>query len=145
DDNLNKISFSDYYLFDTDVSQNQILINGIAKAKDSSKTLISAFKSTIPQENLIGKVTPLDSDYFMSFTFDNFKVFSDNLERIQERDTIIETSIFDNASEIGVIKKNGSQALVVHSIDDMATQDAISYQNAVENFRDININEFGEP
>src|SRR5690606_20385573 len=46
---------------------------------------------------------------------------------------------------IGVIKKNGSQALVVHSIDDMATQDAISYQNAVENFRDININEFGEP
>lgn len=145
DDDLKKVSFSDYYLLDADVSQNQILINGITKAKDSSKTLITAFKNTIPQENLVGKVTPFDADYFMSFTFDNFKTFSNNLEHIQKRDTIIETSIFDNASEIGLIKKNSSQALVIHSIDDMATQDAISYQNAIENFRDININTFGEP
>lgn len=145
DDDLNKTSFSDYYLLDADVSQNQILINGITKAKDSSKTLITAFKNTIPQENLIGKVTPFDADYFMSFTFNDFKTFYANLERIQKRDTIIETSIFDNASEIGVIKKSGEQALVVHSIDDMATQYAISYQNAIENFRDININTFGEP
>lgn len=145
DENLNKIPFSDYYLFDTDVSQNQILINGIIKAKDSSKTLITAFKNTIPQENLVGKVTPFDADYFMSFTFDDFKIFSDNLKNIQKRDAIIETAMFDNASEIGLIKKNDSQALVIHSIDDIATQDAISYQNAIENFRDVNINTFEEP
>lgn len=145
DEDLNKNPFSDYYLFDADVSQNQIRISGITKATDSSKTLITAFKKTIPQENLVGKVTPFDADYFMSFTFDDFKTFSENLERIKKRDTIIETTIFDNASEIGLIKKNGLQALVIHSIDDMATQDAISYQNAIENFRDININTFGEP
>jgi hypothetical protein len=145
DEDLNKTPFSDYYLFDTDVSQNQIRISGIAKATDSSKNLINVFKKTIPQENLVGKVTPFDADYFMSFTFDDFKTFSENLERIKKRDTIIETAIFDNASEIGLIKKNGMQAVVIHSIDDMATQDAISYQNAIENFRDININTFGEP
>src|SRR5690606_17398073 len=76
DENLSKTSFSDYYLFDTDVSQNLIIINGITKAKGSSKTLITAFKNTIPQENLVGKVTPFDADYFMSFTFDDFKTFS---------------------------------------------------------------------
>lgn len=145
DQELNTISFSDYYLFDTDVAQNQINISGITKAKDSSKTLITVFKNTIPQENLVAKVTPFDADYFMSFTFDNFKTFSDNLNRIKKRDTIIETTLFDNAAEIGLINKNGSQALVIHSIDDMATQDAISYQNTIENFRDISINAFGEP
>src|SRR5690606_37899427 len=84
DQELNTISFSDYYLFDTDVSQNQINISGITKAKDSSKTLITVFKNTIPQENFVAKVTPFDADFFMSFTFDNFKTFSDNLNRIKK-------------------------------------------------------------
>lgn len=142
---LNNTAFSDYVSFDIDVSQKQLLISGIAKAADSSKNLINAFKHTIPQENLTGKVAPFDADYFLSFTFDNFKTFSDNLNLIKERDSIIETSVFDNVSEIGIIKKNNQQAVALYSIDDTATHDAISYQNAVETFRDININSFGEP
>lgn len=142
---LNKASLSNYYLLDTDISQDQMLISGITKATDSSKSLINSFKNTIPQENLIAKVSPVDVDNFISFTFDNYKTFQENLSAFKTQDSLTKTAIFDNASEIGVLKRNQSQAVIIHSIDALSTQETIASQPLIETYREIAIHTFENP
>src|SRR5690606_10638279 len=44
-------TFSNYTALDADVEQNQIFINGITQATDSTKSFINVFKNSIPQVN----------------------------------------------------------------------------------------------
>src|SRR5690606_28878809 len=76
DDVLPLKTFTNYMALDVDINQNQLYINGITQSVDSLST-ITIFKNTVPQENQLQNITPLNSDGFMSFTFNNFE----NLER----------------------------------------------------------------
>ena len=50
---INAIKFSKHTIIEGDISQNSILLNGITKANDSTKSFINIFKNTIPQENKV--------------------------------------------------------------------------------------------
>jgi len=146
-DSINSESFTNYISVDADISQNEILFNGITKATDSSESLINVFKNTIPQKNELATVTPSNSDGFLSFTFNNFNDFNQNLSRFNKQDSIVSTTtLFDNIIEVGVIYKETEIAVVLNSIDVISTNDALlSEKSLVESFRQINIYNFSDP
>ena len=146
EDRLSLKSFTNHIAVDIDISQNEIFINGITKANDSTKSLINIFKNTIPQENLIQNVVPSNSDGFMSFTFDNYKTFETNLNKLATKDSINNTTpLFDNIVETGIIYEGENSAVVLYSIDVISTKDALlSEQNKVESYRQIDLFEFSK-
>jgi len=145
-EDLNFKSFTDYTAFDADISQDEILLNGITKAKDSLK-LINIFKNTIPQENQLAQIAPNNCDGFISFTFDNFSVFKNNLDLFNSKtDSTTTNPLFDNIVEVGIIKQDNNQNIVLNSIDIIATKDAlVGEENKVEEYRQVTINNFSNP
>lgn len=139
-------NFSNYFAIDADISQDEIVINGITKALDSSKSFINIFKNTVPQENQIQNITPSNSDGFLSFTFNDFVNFNNNLVQFNKKDTIASTVIFDNITEIGVIYEDKNKAVVLNSIDIIATKDALlSELNIIDTYRQVDIFSFSKP
>jgi len=145
-DSLNLNTFTNYIAIDADISQDDIIVNGITKATDSTKSLINIFKNTIPQENSIQNITPSNSDGFMSFTFDNFNLFETNLFNFNKKDSIAKNTLFDNIIEVGIIYEDEKRAIVLNSLDAIATKDALlGEQNTIETFRQIDIYSFSKP
>lgn len=141
--------FANYISFDTDVSQNAIELNGIAKSTDSTKSFINCFKHTIPQENRAAVITPSNADSFLSVTFDDFEVFNNNLKAFKLSDSLQEnndTSLFENINEIITINSGSNQTIALHSIDNIATKDALaSEQQKVETYRGVTLFKFSKP
>ncbi|HLT33196.1 MAG TPA: hypothetical protein VKZ98_05345 [Aquaticitalea sp.] len=138
-DGIGKVQVSNYLLLDADLSQDQLLFNGITKALDSSQSLINVFKNTIPQENQLPKLCPSDADGFLTFTFNNYRTFNENLQKFRKEKAPSPTSLFDTASEIGVIYRGDEQAVIVHTLDAVAMGDLLLTQNALETYRDVDI------
>lgn len=146
EDALRFKSFSNHFAVDTDISQDEILINGITKASDSSKSLINIFKGNIPQENQIQKITPSNSDGLLSFTFNDIHVFRTNLLKFNKKDSIPATTLFDNLAEIGVIYHGDKRAVVLNAIDILATKEALlSELNTLGTYRQVQIFNFSKP
>ncbi|MFD1615567.1 ribonuclease HII [Gelatiniphilus marinus] len=146
EDSISFENFSNYFAIDANVSQDEILINGITKATDSTKSLINIFKDNIPQENHIQNITPSNSDGFMSFTFNDFNAFEANLSKFNKKDSIASTTLFDNITEIGTIYEDEKRAVILNSIDVIATKDALlSELNIIDTYRQIEIFGFSKP
>ncbi|OEK08990.1 ribonuclease HII [Flavivirga aquatica] len=147
EDSLSLKSFTNYIVTDVDISQNNIFINGITKATDSTKSLINIFKNTIPQENQVQNITPSNSDGFMSFTSNDFKTIETNLIKYNSQDSITITSpLFNDITEIGVIYEDKNRAIVLNSIDLIATKDALAgEQNVIDTYREIKIYDYSQP
>lgn len=148
EDSITLNSFTEYTAIDVEMNQGDVIINGITSSKDSTKRLINIFKNTIPQENQIQNITPSNSDGFMSFTFNNFKDFEINLAKYRLKDILINTTttLFNNIHEVGVIYEANNKAVVLNSLDIIATEDAlISQQNKIDSYRQIDIFSFSNP
>lgn len=140
-------TFSNYMALDADVGQNQVLLHGITQALDSSKSFINVFKNLVPQENKIQDITPLTSDGFLSFTYNNFKNFEANLNKFNKKDSLATgTSLFDNISEVGVIYEGDNRSIALNSLDIIATKDQLlSELSLMENYREVEIYSFSKP
>lgn len=145
-DSLPYNKLTDYMALDIDMHQNKIMFNGIAKASDSTQSLINVFKHTIPQENQIQRIAPSNSDGYMSFTFNDFKALNNNLLQYNHKDSIVDsTDLFNAIIEVGVIYENKNEAVVLNSIDVIATNDAlIAEQTKVDSYRQIDIFSFSK-
>ena len=143
---LNTKAFTNHLVFDADVTQDQILLNGISKATDSTKSLLNIFSNTTPNENELALVTPNNSDGFLSFTFNDFEVFSENLNAFNKKPTTEQNvSLFDNITEIGVIY-NDANAIVLNSIDTQVTQKTLQeYSSVLNSYRNITIYKYNQP
>ncbi|MDO6761340.1 ribonuclease HII [Tamlana sp. 2_MG-2023] len=139
--------FSEYLALDIELNQNSIQFNGISKANDSTKSLINAFKGTVPQENQIQHITPSNSDGFLSMTFDNFKTFEANIRQFQQKDSLTnETTLFNDVIEVGVIYEDDNRAIVLNSLDVIATNDALLGEQSInDNYREVDIYDFSQP
>ncbi|MBQ0786503.1 MAG: ribonuclease HII [Oceanihabitans sp.] len=139
-------TFTNYTLVDADINQDAIILNGITKATDSTKSLINIFKNTIAQENRTASLAPSNADGFMSFTFNDFTVLNENLKQFRSTDSLTpETTLFDNIVEVGIIYEGKNQAILLNSLDVIATKDALlNDQNLVETYRQIDIYSFSE-
>ncbi|MCL5128999.1 ribonuclease HII [Algibacter sp. L4_22] len=147
EDSIKLKTFTNYLALDTELSQNSLYFNGITKATDSTKSLINAFKNTVPQVNQIQDITPSNIDAFISFSFNDFKVFKNNLALFRKQDSIItSTPLFDEVNEVGVIYEEKNRAIILNSSDIIATKDALlAEQNITETYRDVSIYNFSNP
>ncbi len=134
-------NFTNYFVFDVDANQNEIILNGVTKATDSLKSVINVFKNTIPQENKMQTITPANSDGFMSITFDNFNTFKTNLNIHHKSDsTSVSNELFNDVIEVGVIYQGKEQAIVLNSLDIIATKDVLSSNKTIiDTYREIDI------
>ena len=136
---LNTSQISNYLLLDADISQNDIILNGITKASDSTKSLINVFKNSIPQENKIASVIPFDSDYFLSFTFNDLKLFENQLLKHRtSTSSVPELQPFQTIIEAGYVEKDNQRAIILQSIDATSTLESMS-QNSNSTFRSVDI------
>ena len=147
EDSLKLKTFTNYTALDVELNQNEINLNGITKAIDSTKSFINVFKNTIPQVNETQNVTPSNSDGFLSFTFNDFNELEKNFKLFRNQDSIItSTKLFENINEIGVIYEDSNRAIVLNSSDIIATKDALlAEQNTTETYRDVSIYNFSTP
>ena len=132
---------------DVELNQDYIYFNGITKADDSTKSLINIFKNTVPQENQTFQIVPSNSDGFMSFTFDDFKTFEINLAKFNNKDSIVNSStLFNDITELGVIYQGEKRAIIINSLDVIATGDALlNEQSLVSSYRGVDLFSFSEP
>ncbi len=144
-DALNQAQLTNYMLLDADLSQDQMVFNGIVKAAGSSKSLINVFNNTVPQENRLSKICPPNADGFLSFTFNNYTTFNDNLSKFNNHKVETSSMLFETATELGVIYRGNDQAIIISSLDASALSDLLLTQNALETFRDIDIFPFDNP
>ena len=147
EDSLSLNTFTEYIAIDVELNQNNINFSGITKATDSTDSLINVFRNTIPQVNQTQNITPSNSDGFMSFTFDDFEVFNTNLLKFNKKDSVAHSSsLFNEIVEVGVIYEDKNRAVVLNSIDVIATSDALlSEQTRTDTYREINIYNFSKP
>ena len=145
DKTLNASQFSNYLLLDGDISQNDVFLNGLTKASDSTKSLINIFKNTIPQENKIAQIIPFDSDYFLSFTFNDLKLFEEQLSKHRDSNSFAEElQPFETIIEAGFFEKDTNRAIILQSIDAQTTQEQFS-QNKNSTFRSVDIYAWENP
>lgn len=133
--------------FDADIYQDEIILSGVTQAKDSSRSLITAFKNTVPQENQLAKIAPNNCDGFLSFTFNDFSVFNKQLKAFRKDTLKTQTNaLFKNVIEVGLIHLTKNKAIVLHSLDIIETKEAlIAEQTLAEKYRQINIYNFSKP
>lgn len=145
-DSLFASRFTHYSAFDTEISQDHILLNGITMANDSTNSLINIFKNTKPQDTQIAKIAPSNFDYLMSFTFDSFTTFKSNLDACNAKKSTSTTALFDNIVEVGVITESDNTTVVLNSIDIIETKDAlVTSETEAEEYRQITIYKFDAP
>jgi hypothetical protein len=146
DDKLPLKTFTKYIAVDIDINQNQLLFNGITQSLDSLHA-INIFKNTIPQENQLQHITPYTSDGFMSFTFNDFDNLNTNLGTSTKTDSVARlTALFDNIMEVGVIYEANNRAVVLNSLDIIATKEVLLGElNTLETFRETDIFNFSQP
>ena len=152
-DSIKTSDFSDFMLLDGVVSQDNIQLNGITKASDSIKSFINVFRGNQPQENQIAKITPSNADGFLSFTFDNYNMLLSNINKFKREknysvidSTLIDDPLFGNVVEIGIVFEGKKHAVVLNSLDEAVTNDALlAYRDVVESYRNIDILSFEKP
>ncbi|MFS4483886.1 ribonuclease HII [Hyunsoonleella sp. 2307UL5-6] len=144
---LKSTHLTDFITLDVELSQDAIFFDGIAKSLDLSTKVIDIFKNTIPQEHKIQHITPGNSDGYLSFTFDDFNIIHKNISVFHNKDsTSIDETLFNSIIEIGVIYEDDKRAVVLNSIDAIATQEALlSEQNIIDTYRNISLFEFSKP
>lgn len=141
--------FANWASMDADISQDKITINGITTAKDSPPTIIDLFRNTLPQQNHIAGIAPGNSDGIYAFTYDDFAQLKQNIDDYNRAKgnefTAVKDSIFHEIDEIGVIYKNESKAISMHSKDvDAVLGFLVGDRSVNKEYRNTPIYAFGQ-
>ena len=141
--------FGDWTLMDFNASPDQLSFGAVSKSSDTLIKFIDIFKNTVPQENKLPEITPLDSRNLMSLTYDDFNILRKNLAVYNETlvDSVVNYEILETFSEIGKITlTTNEEVLIAYSIDALNTNELLhSNENIVNTFRNIDIYKFENP
>ncbi|UZO81034.1 hypothetical protein NBT05_00820 [Aquimarina sp. ERC-38] len=135
-------NFSNWISTDLSMTQQSLVIDGIATEKDSIINTLNLFKGTIPNENSISQVAPVETTFLTSFTYDDYLKFKSNLSLYQDRDIQNFSEEFDelmsSISEFGEITVDQNTVVVLKSMD---TTNALSLLKGtkVNTYRDYPI------
>lgn len=144
----NTHAFANWVTMDAEITPDQINLNGVSIANDTTPRLINVFKNTIPQENKIQYVTPESSDGFISFTYNDFETIYNHIAEFNQQtiDTTANNELLETITEVGEIYMNNKTVVVLKSIDAFSTKEALSdQQNVLSSFRNVEIMAFDNP
>ena len=137
--------FGDWIVLDAHVSQNQINFNAISASNDTISNFTKIFEHTLPQENNLTNITPINNRGVSSLTYDDYNTIQNNLSKFtQTTDSILNTDFLETFSEIGVVILKGNQeVLIANSIDASSSLEIMEgKENQVSTYRNIDIYSF---
>lgn len=106
--------FSSWVSLDFTANSDEVNLNGVAMAPDSTKNFINLFKGTSPLTNKTPLYAPLSAQAILSYTFDDYQVFAKNqntyLDRVKKSD-----SLFNTVEEVGLIYLNNEKVVLLKS------------------------------
>ena len=140
-------NFANKMVLDTDISEDQIRINGISVSNDTLPKLTSIFNNSIPQENTLQHIVPNDADGYLGFTFNDFQTIKNNILNYKNivTDSLFNPELFQTINEAGEIYHSVGSILVLKSIDASATQEALrDHQNNASSFRGISVFDYSD-
>ena len=143
-----QFDFASWAALDIEILPDAILATGVVLAKDSIPQLISVFKGLQPQRNDIAKITPTNALTVVSFTFNDFDLFSENLQNFRgiKNTNLEEAALFEGISEVSKITLPEGNVMVIKSIDPELTHNALeNFSNPKELFKNIQIYNFNKP
>lgn len=132
---------SNFTILDFGHTDKSLSYNGILISKDSSTNHLDSFKNTIPQKTNTLSIAPSNTGSLISITYDDFSVFNKNLSLINNITLENSESFLNFTNEIALI----DNALLLHTLDPNLILESIEDKSNIENFRAIDIYEFGKP
>ncbi len=141
-------NFGSYAAMDVEILPDALTASGVVLANDSVPQLVSVFKGLVPQKNDIAKVTPTNASSVISFTFDDFEVLQNNLQKFRgiKNTNTDENLLFEGVTEIGKINLPQGNAIVIKSIDTEITNSVLEdYSSPKEPYKNVIISEFNKP
>ncbi len=107
--------FSNWTVFDTEITNTGIKLNGITTAQDSLK-YINLFQGVTPARNTIAEVTPASATGLYSIAFRDFSVLQNNLRKQEpKQETSAENELLQTATETAIIWMEPAPVFVVSS------------------------------
>ncbi|KQC31166.1 hypothetical protein [Flagellimonas eckloniae] len=107
-------SFSDWISMDFSANSDNINLNGVAIASDSTKNFINLFKGTTPLATRTPLFAPLNAQAIVSYTFDDYQVFAKNQNTFLDRIKPVD-SLFNTIEELGIIYANNKKVVLLNS------------------------------
>ena len=141
-------NFGSWAALNIEVLPDALTASGVVLTNDSVPQLISVFKGLNPQQNEIAKVTPTNAHTVVSFTFDDFALFQNNLQNFRGIKSIKdeETILFEAVNEVSKISFSKGNAIVLKSIDPQLTNEALqNFSSPKAPFKGVMIHRFNEP
>ncbi|MFD2099583.1 ribonuclease HII [Flagellimonas iocasae] len=106
--------FSEWISLDFTANSDEVSLNGIAIASDSTKNFVNLFKGTSPLTNKTPALAPLNAQAVISYTFDDYQVFAKNQNTYFDRIKPVD-SLFNTIEEVGVIYLNNQKVVLLNS------------------------------
>ncbi|MCX2838063.1 hypothetical protein OQ279_07830 [Salinimicrobium sp. MT39] len=140
-------NFTKWTVVDTDISQNDIRLNGITIASDFLPRLINVFKGVGVSKNTLANITPVTSSGFNSVSFQDFKKLNENLLFLRGNETETtfteEISLLTAASEAGSIHLAEGLVFAIRSAEAENGLQTLNYEaEQTEEFRGLPIYKF---
>ena len=129
---------------DIDLTQEDLKLNGVVLVKDSTNQYLELFKNLQPQQNSIAQITPSSAIGAVSFTYDNWKQYQNNLAEYNGLDPskfeLPQAELLSSFNEIGLISVQEGNAVVGTTFDVEQTDLALSSeQKTSSTFRQVSI------
>lgn len=139
--------FSKWTVLDTDISKDDIRLNGISIASDTIPRLINVFKHVGTSPNNLVNITPVTGRELISICFSNFEKLSENLTFLRGKNSEViaseEFSLLQLAVEAGTMELSSGKVLALHSLDPDSSRNSLNFElKTVEDYRGTSIFEY---
>jgi len=131
---------ANFTVLDLGYSEQGLNYNGIQTSKDSIFNSLDSFRHTIPQKTNTPKLAPYTTNSLLSITYDDFSVFNNNLNVLNNKEIDSTQTFLNFTNEIALV----DNAIILNTLDSNLVFESIDEKTNVETFRDIEIYEFND-
>ena len=116
---------------DLESTKNHLYLNGVTIANDTTKHYLSILNGTNPIINITPSLAPSNADAILSYTFDDYSLFSKNKQRYLGLGSS-KDSLMNTVEEIGFIYRNSNKAVLLNTFGAEQLTDYVSTLKTVE-------------
>ncbi|MEX0289427.1 MAG: ribonuclease HII [Flavobacteriaceae bacterium] len=106
--------YSRWISLDLDSRPDNLMLNGVSLASDSTRQFVKLFKEVGPLPSATALMAPATADAILSFSLADYDRFALNQKEYAGKSFVVD-SLFNGVEEIGHIYREGQQAIVLHT------------------------------
>ncbi len=126
-------TFGDWVSMDFSANSDNVSLNGVVVATDSTKNFINLFKGTKPLSHKTPFFAPQNAQAIISYTFDDYQVFAKNQNTYLDRAKTID-SLFNTIEEVGIIYANNQKMVLLNSFGAEGLSDLLNSQKTASTY-----------